>query len=45
VAFAAAAVIRGVVGSYLGSRRFDVVLIKRLLAIVLPVAGIKLVMS
>jgi uncharacterized membrane protein YfcA len=45
VAFAAAAVIGGVVGSYLGSRRFDVVLIKRLLAIVLTVAGIKLVLS
>jgi uncharacterized protein len=38
-----AALIGGAVGSYLGSRRFSPVLIKRLLAAVLIIAGLKLV--
>jgi uncharacterized membrane protein YfcA len=40
---AAAAIIGGAAGSYLGSQRFSPVLIKRLLAAVLIVAGLKLV--
>lgn len=45
VAFAVMAVVGGTLGSYFGSRRFDVVVIKRLLAVVLTVAGIKLIMA
>ena len=40
---AAAAVLGGAAGSYLGSQRFSPVLIKRLLAAVLIIAGLKLV--
>jgi hypothetical protein len=39
---AAVAVAGGALGSQLGSRRFDVVVIKRLLAVVLTIAGLKL---
>jgi hypothetical protein len=39
---AAVAVAGGALGSQLGSRRFDVVVIKRLLAVVLMIAGLKL---
>jgi uncharacterized membrane protein YfcA len=42
LAFVVAAVLGGTAGSYLGSRRFDPILIKRLLAVVLLIAGIKL---
>jgi len=41
----AAALVGGAVGSYLGSQRLDVTVIKRLLAIVLVVAGLKLVFA
>jgi uncharacterized membrane protein YfcA len=40
---AAAAVLGGAAGSYLGSQRFSPVLIKRLLAAVLLIAGLKLI--
>ena len=42
---AIAAVLGGAVGSYLGSRRFPVATIKRLLAVVLTIAGIKLIFA
>jgi uncharacterized membrane protein YfcA len=42
---ALAAVLGGAVGSYLGSRRFPVTTIKRLLAIVLLIAGFKLIFT
>ncbi len=42
---AIAAVIGGGVGSYLGSRRFPVATIKRLLAVVLTIAGLKLIFA
>ena len=42
---AAAAAIGGSVGSYLGSRRFDPAVIKRLLAVVLVIAGSKLILT
>lgn len=45
LAFVLAAVLGGFAGSYLGSRKFDHVTIKRLLAIVLLIAGTKLVFS
>lgn len=45
LSFAAVAVVGGTVGSHLGARRFDVVAIKRLLAVVLAIAGLKLVLS
>jgi uncharacterized membrane protein YfcA len=45
LALAAAALAGGAIGSYLGSRRFDPALIKRLLAAVLTVAGLKLVLG
>jgi uncharacterized membrane protein YfcA len=35
----------GFVGSYLGARRLDVTIVKRLLAVVLVIAGIKLVLT
>ena len=41
----AAAVIGGTLGSYLGSRRFDPGVIKRLLAVVLVIAGTKLILA
>jgi uncharacterized membrane protein YfcA len=40
----ATAAVGGALGSYLGSRRFDAALIKRLLAVVLIIAGGKLVL-
>jgi uncharacterized membrane protein YfcA len=40
-----AALIGGGVGSYLGSRRFPVGLIKQLLAVVLTIAGLKLLLT
>ncbi|MBM4219387.1 MAG: sulfite exporter TauE/SafE family protein [Gammaproteobacteria bacterium] len=40
-----AAGIGGAIGSYFGSRRFDTRLIKRLLAVVLVIAGLKLVFT
>jgi uncharacterized protein len=42
---AIAAIIGGTAGSYLGSRRFDHTLIKRLLAVVLLIAGSKLIFT
>ncbi len=41
----AAAAIGGAAGSWLGSRRFDPTVIKRLLAIVLTIAGTKLILT
>ena len=43
--FALAAILGGSVGSYLGSRRFSPMIIKRLLAVVLIIAGIKLIFT
>jgi uncharacterized membrane protein YfcA len=43
--FAIAAVLGGGVGSYLGSSRFPVTIIKRLLAVVLTIAGLKLIFT
>ena len=45
IPFAAAALTGGAVGSYLGSRRFSPAIIKRLLAVVLTIAGIKLILT
>jgi uncharacterized membrane protein YfcA len=45
IALAVAAVIGGSAGSYFGSRRFDHTWIKRLLAMVLLIAGMKLILS
>ena len=45
VVLAIAAVIGGTAGSYLGSRRFNHVVIKRLLAVVLLIAGVKLILT
>jgi uncharacterized protein len=42
---AAAAVTGGALGSYLGSRQFSVEIVKKLLAAVLVIAGLKLVLS
>ncbi|MFM9952878.1 MAG: sulfite exporter TauE/SafE family protein, partial [Opitutaceae bacterium] len=42
---AVAAVVGGTAGSYFGSRRFDHALIKRLLAVVLLIAGAKLILT
>ena len=41
----AAAALGGVIGSWLGSRRFDPTLIKRCLAVVLVIAGTKLILT
>ena len=41
--WAGAAVVGGLIGSYLGARRFSSVMIRRLLAVVLVIAGAKLV--
>ncbi|MBA3881379.1 MAG: sulfite exporter TauE/SafE family protein [Chthoniobacterales bacterium] len=43
--FALAAVVGGGFGSYLGSNRFQVTIIKRLLAVVLTIAGFKLIFT
>ena len=40
--FVATALVCGTAGSYLGSRSFSPVIIKRLLAIILTIAGVKL---
>jgi uncharacterized membrane protein YfcA len=45
IALAVAAVIGGTAGSYLGSHRFQHTVIKRLLAIVLLIAGLKLIFT
>jgi uncharacterized membrane protein YfcA len=45
IALAVAAVAGGTAGSYLGSRRFDHTVIKRLLAVVLVIAGTKLIFT
>jgi len=45
LALAACAIVGGSVGSYCGSRRFDHLLIKRLLAVVLLIAGTKLILT
>lgn len=45
LSFAAAAVVGGIFGSYLGSRRFSPVIIKRLLGVVLLIAGAKLIFA
>ena len=45
VPLAVAAVTGGAVGSYLGSRQFSPVLIKKMLAVVLTIAGIKLIFA
>ena len=45
IALAVAAVVGGAAGSYLGSRRFDHTIIKRLLAVVLSIAGMKLIFT
>jgi uncharacterized membrane protein YfcA len=41
----AAAIVGGAAGSYFGSWRFNHVVIKRLLAVVLTIAGIKLIFA
>jgi uncharacterized membrane protein YfcA len=43
--FIAIAIAGGFAGSYLGARRLDVTVVKRLLAVVLVIAGIKLVVT
>ncbi len=43
--FPVVAVAGGAVGSYLGSRKLDATIIKRLLAVVLTIAGLKLVLT
>lgn len=45
LSFAGVAVVGGGIGSYLGSRRLDVTIVKRLLAVVLTIAGLKLVLT
>ena len=45
LSFVAVAGVGGLAGSYLGSTRFDVTVIKRLLAVVLLIAGLKLVVT
>jgi uncharacterized membrane protein YfcA len=42
---AAAAIVGGSAGSYFGSHRFNHVVIKRLLAVVLLIAGVKLIFT
>jgi uncharacterized membrane protein YfcA len=42
---AVAVVLGGAIGSYLGSRRFPVTTLKRLLAVVLTIAGLKLIFT
>lgn len=43
--FVAAALVCGTAGSYMGSRRFSPVIIKRLLSVVLIIAGLKLIIT
>ena len=43
--FVASALLCGTAGSYLGSRKFSPVIIKRLLAVVLTIAGLKLIFT
>ena len=43
--FAISAIVGGTLGSYLGSNRFEPILIKRLLAFVLTIAGLKLILT
>ena len=45
IALAIAAIIGGTAGSYFGSRKFDHTVIKRLLAVVLLIAGTKLILT
>ena len=45
LSFAGVAVVGGTLGSYLGSRKLDVMIVKRLLAVVLTIAGLKLVFT
>ena len=45
LALVAAAGVGGTIGSYFGSRRFDPVIIKRFLAVVLLIAGTKLILT
>ncbi len=45
IALAVAAIAGGTAGSYYGSRRFDHTVIKRLLAVVLLIAGVKLILT
>jgi len=45
IVLAVAAVAGGTAGSWLGSRRFEPALIKRLLALVLLIAGLKLILT
>lgn len=45
LSFAGVAIVGGTFGSYLGSRTLDVTIIKRLLAIVLLIAGLKLILT
>jgi uncharacterized membrane protein YfcA len=45
IALAVAAIVGGTAGSYYGSRRFDHTVIKRLLAVVLLIAGVKLILT
>jgi len=45
IPLAAAALIGGAAGSFLGARRFDHTIIKRMLAVVLVIAGVKLVFT
>lgn len=45
IPLAGAALAGGVAGSYLGARRFDHTLIKRLLSVVLVIAGVKLIFT
>jgi uncharacterized membrane protein YfcA len=45
IALAVAAIAGGTAGSYYGSRRFDHTVIKRLLAMVLLIAGVKLILT
>lgn len=43
--FVASALLCGTAGSYLGSRKFSPVIIKRILAVVLTIAGLKLIFT
>jgi uncharacterized membrane protein YfcA len=45
IALSAAAILGGTTGAYFGSRRFDHTVIKRLLALVLLIAGMKLIFT
>ena len=45
LSFAVAAIIGGLFGSYFGSRRFSPLIIKRLLGVVLTIAGLKLILA